>query len=429
MRIRDNFHDDRLPETYYSHTCNDLKAFRRLEGNIKVEVVIVGGGLTGVAAAIELSEKGYSVALVEQNLIGWGASGRSAGIITGGFGPGIADFEMYEKIFGRLHAPAMWAMGNGSAGLLKSRVEKYKIECDLTSGHVIGAENDKQLSELKAKHASLKKLSYPSAISIIDGEKTLPSMGASKFIGGLLNTGWGHCHVLNLTRAEARVAATLGARIYEDARVEKITYGDQVIVDTGHCKVTADIAILACNAYMGGLVPELEKNLLVADRYAACTEPLPLKLLQKLNPNNYAFSTHGKNPVHYRSTADNRLLFDGLVNYSSSHLNAPEQIIQNKMLALLPELKQVSLEYIWGGKIAVGNSSVPQVGKIARNVFYAQAYSGQGIEQTHLVARTIANAIDGDDHDFSILSGVRHKPFVGGAFLKRRLFNLGRIFA
>ncbi|MBV1900686.1 MAG: FAD-binding oxidoreductase [Kordiimonadaceae bacterium] len=429
MRVRDSFHEDRLPDTLYAATCNDLRAFSRLEGNVRVQVVIVGGGFTGVAAAVELAEKGYTVAVVEQNLIGWGSSGRCSGVIEGGFGPDISDFSAYKTIFGASQAKAVWEAGNSSVDIIRDRVAKYGIDCALAWGHVETAVSKKQVHKLEEKAAALAELGYGPKLQLVEGSDIGGNLGSWPLSGGLLNMGWGHCHPLNLVRGEARVAEGLGVKIFEDARVNDITFGKQVVADTGHGKVTADIALLAGNAYLGDLVPALAQKQLVVDSYAAATEPLPKDLLQRVNLHNYSFSSNDKYPEHYRITSDNRLLYSGLINFSGNHPSDIKEQLTCKMQALCPELEKAALPYIWSGKTGVGKNNVPQIGRVADNVYFAQAYSRREIAQAHLAARSIVGAIDGDLRHFSALAGVKHSAFMGGEFFKRPIYAAQMFFA
>jgi len=428
MRIRDRIHDDRLPDSYYTATCNDLNPFRRLEGSERVEVCIVGGGFTGVAAAIELAERGISVALVEQNQIGWGASGRNGGQVLGGYGPETDEYDRYGEVYGKEHQRTAWDMGNETAEIIRERVAKYNIDCDLTWGYFDAAIKKGDMKDLREKLETLEKLNYPHELKFVEHDDCKTVVGSDRYIGGLINMGWGHCHPLNLVRGEARAAEKLGAKIFEDARVSDISYGETVTVDTGHGQVVANKVVFACNAYLGRLVPKLDDRILPCGSYVVATEPLDADLAAKIMPKNMAICDQRWALDYFRMSADNRLLFGGLATYSGIHPRDIVKAIRPLMLRVFPELESTKIEYNWGGYIGIGLNRIPQLGTLEDNIYFAQAYSGHGVAASHLSARLIAEAITGDRSRFDIIAGVKHKAFPGGRFLRKPAQAVGMAY-
>ncbi|MEX0298194.1 MAG: NAD(P)/FAD-dependent oxidoreductase [Kordiimonas sp.] len=404
MRIRDDLHDDHLPDTYYRATCTDLEPFRRLEGSVQAQVCVVGGGVSGVSVALELAERGYSVALVEQNYIGWGASGRSGGQIL----TGPTNFARYEASFGADNAKAAWAMSVEGAGIVKDRVKKYSIDCDLKWGGVEIARTVSEDAGLQAKAASLKLYNQSPNLRYLGQDTIGQYINSDRVTSGLYRSDWGRCHPLNLVRQEARVAERLGAKIYEDARVSGIDFGESVVVDTGHGKVTAETVVLAGNAYLGPLVPELTEKFTAVGTYLMATEPLEDDLARNILPENYMIRAQGDEPVYLHLTPDNRVLFGALNSHTGKHPRKLAKALTHKMHSLLPELEGVNCEIAWGVFIGVGEANIPQIGKLAENVLYAQAYTGRGVADAHLAGRLIGEVFDGDDRRLRILSDVEH---------------------
>lgn len=429
MRIRDSIHSDRLPASYYasSNVYND--PFPRLEGNVEADVCVIGGGFTGVSTALHLAEQGVDVVLVEQNQIGWGASGRNGGQVIGGFGPELSDYSAYERIYGTKAAPVMWRAGVECVDIIKNWVEKYQINCDLTWGYFDAAMNERELNDLAASQKALEEQGYPHMQRFISSSEIKSVIGSERFIGGLVNEGWGHCHPLNLVRGEAKAAEKLGARIYEDARVADIRKGeDTITVDMDWCRVTAKKIVLAGNAYLGNLVPKLARKVLPVGSYIIATERLSEDVLASILPGNHAVCDQRWALDYFRRSADGRLLFGGVATYSGLH---PRNIIEKmrpKMVTVFPELADARIDYEWGGYLGVGLNRIPQIGRLDDRTYYAQAYAGHGVAQTHMAGKLIADAILGDDLRLSMIEAVKHRAFPGGRLFRKPLLATGMAF-
>lgn len=429
MRVRDSIHDDRLPDSYYTATCNDLSGFKRLEGNIKVDVCIVGGGFTGVATALHLAEKGYEVALVEQNRIGWGASGRNGGQVIGGYGQALSDFSKIENSFGAGNADAVWKMGVECVDIISEWVKKYSIDCDLKWGYVDLAMKESEIDDLKKSMDALQARGYPHEQKLLNADEVKTYVGSDRYIGGVTNMGWGHCHVLNLVIGEARAAERLGARIFEDARVSKLDIrDDSVVVDMDHCRVTANKVVLAGGAYLGKLVPKLASRVLPAGSYIVATEPLDEALANKIMPRGFAACDQRWALDYFRLTPDRRMLFGGLATYSGKHPRDIVAAVLPNMLKVFPELENVRIDHAWGGYMGIGLNRIPQVGRVGDNIYYAQAYSGHGVAPTHMSARLISEAIEGDTSRFDIMANVKHPPFPGGQLFRQPMLAIGMAY-
>ncbi len=422
MRIRDSLHNDHLPDTYYRFSCNDLDPFSRLEGSTRTQVCIVGGGFSGVATAVELAERGFSVALVEQNNIGWGASGRSGGQILSG----STNFSNYETIFGLENATSAWRMNTEGAQIIKERVAKYSLDCDLRWGGIEFARTASEDARLQAKVASLKLHDEIDGLEYIDRSEIGKYVVSDRIVSGLFRKDWGRCHPLNLVRGEARTAESLGVKVYEDARVNKISFGETVVVDTGHGKIIADNVVLAGNAYLGKLVPNITRRFIAVGTYLMATEPLEVNEAKALFPRDLAIRGLGDAPLYFHLTPDNRLLFGALNSHSGKHPKNLVKVLTHKLHSLFPTLTGVKCEKAWGGFIGVGEKSIPQIGQLADNVFFAQAYGGCGVSDTHLAGRLIAEAIDGDYNRFNILGGLEHSNYEREGFLRRSMQAIGR---
>ncbi len=428
MRIRDSIHTDRLPPSYYAASGNYPEGFDRLEGNMHAEVCVIGGGYSGVATALALAEKGVDVALVEQNQIGWGASGRNGGQVLGGFGPELAEFDEYEKTYGA-SAHAMWDEGARCVDLVRQNVERYGIDCDLTWGYFDAAMNDREMHDLAEAKQSLERKGFRHPLRLVDRSGIKSVIGSERFIGGLVNEGWGHCHPLNLVRGEAKAAEKLGVKIYEDARVSRLDYAENhIVVDMDWCRVTADKVVLACNAYLGNLVPRLANRMLPVGSYIIATEPLGDDLANEILPGNHAVCDQRWALDYFRMSADKRMLFGGVATYTGRHPRDVIKKMRPKMLKVFPQLADVKVDYHWGGYLSVGLNRIPQVGRLDHRTYYAQAYAGHGVAASHGAGRMIADAIEGNDERLSMIEAVKHYPFPGGSLLRKPILAAGMAF-
>ncbi|GFR89184.1 FAD-dependent oxidoreductase [Elysia marginata] len=227
---------------------------------------------------------------------------------------------------------------------------------------------------------------------------------------------------------EAEAAAQQGARLFEYSKVNKIQKGDKPKVFTDKGSVTADFLILGGNAYLGDLEPAIGGKVLPAGSYIIATEPLELSVHNSLIPSDYAICDMSVALDYFRLSADKRLLFGGMCNYSGRD---PKDIVESmrpKMLKVFPQLKDARIDYQWGGMIGIGANRMPQIGRLEPNIYYAQAYSGHGVNATHTAARVLAEAISGQAQRFDAYAKIRHMTFPGGKTFRSPLLALGMLW-
>jgi glycine/D-amino acid oxidase-like deaminating enzyme len=263
---------------------------------------------------------------------------------------------------------------------------------------------------------------------IIPAEDIGEVVNSDFYVGGMTDMGSGHLHPLNLLLGEAAAAQRLGVRLHEQSRVTRIEHGAKVKVHTAGGTVTAGQLVLAGNAYLGDLQPQLSGKVLPAGSYVIATEPLGEELARSLIPQNMALCDQRVALDYYRLSADNRLIFGGACHYSGRDPKDIAAYMRPKMLRVFPHLANVKIDYQWGGMIGIGANRLPQVGKLADhpNVFYAQAYAGHGINATHLAAKLLGEAVSGQaSYGFELFDRVPHMTFPGGKHLRAPLLALG----
>ena len=406
--------------SYYAATANWQTDYPELEGSIEADVAIVGGGLSGVATAVELSERGYKVVLLESNRIGWGASGRNGGQIIGGYGQNPGAFR---STIGSEGVDIVEGMGVECVDIIKQRIEKYNIDCDLKWGYC----------EVGLKKRHLK--SYQQwaeddpAMHLLDQDQIKEYVNSELYLGGYYREDWGHIQPLNLCIGEAKVAQSLGANIFENSQVTNITYGDNPVVTTQKGSVKAGHVILCGNAYMGKLVPYLDARVLPATSCIIGTEPLSDEQLQQTMVRDVSVCDSRTALDYYRLSADKRLLFGGLSNYTGLEPTNAEAVMRNKMAKVFPSLKNVKIDYSWSGRMGISVRRMPQIGRLKNsNILYASGYSGHGVAPTHMTGRLLAEAVDGNTHRFDIMNKMFHLPWPGGKLLRRPAMAAGMMF-
>ena len=214
----------------------------------------------------------------------------------------------------------------------------------------------------------------PLEITLLDREEIKTYVNSDRYLGGLHNTANGHLHPLNLCIGEAEALSALGGAIYEQSRVMAIEPGALPVVRTEAGSITAKTIVLAGNAYMGGLVPKLSKRVLPSASSVIATAPLSPELAQRVLPWDVAVCDPRTALDYFRLSADQRLLFGGLSNYTGMEPKNLKGVMHKKMTQVFPELENTAIDYAWSGWIGIGINRMPQLGQLSDNIHYIQAY-------------------------------------------------------
>ncbi|MBC3258896.1 FAD-binding oxidoreductase [Pseudomonas paralactis] len=415
-------------QSYYRATANAMPQRPALNADLSADVCVIGGGFTGVNTAIELAQRGLSVILLEARRIGWGASGRNGGQLIRGIGHDVSGFAKYV---GEEGVRYLARAGIDSVALVGERIGEHGIDCDLRWGFCELANTAAQFAAFKDEQAQLAAMGYTPETRLVGAQDMAQVVGSTVYAGGLVDMGSGHLHPLNLVLGEAQVAEALGVRIFEQTEVLELIHGETVQVRCAGGTVRAAQLVLACNAHLEDLEPRLGGKVLPAGSYIIATEPLREPVAQQLIPQNLALCDQKVGLDYYRLTADRRLLFGGACHYSGRDPQDIAAYMRPKMLKVFPQLANTAIEFQWGGKIGITANRFPQVGRLKQypNVFYAQGYSGHGLNVTHWCARLLAEGIHaGASQGLDIFSQVPHMTFPGGKALRSPLLALGMLW-
>ena len=410
--------------SYYAASANEHTDYPVLQGAQSADVCVVGAGFTGVSTALTLAERGYSVVLLEANRVGWGASGRNGGQIINGMS-GLAKIEKkYGPSVKSMVENLRWR-GND---LIRERVARYDIQCDLKDGYLEVATKPSQVAWLDEYVADREALNSGHRYEVWDREKTRSMLGTDAFHGGFICYRDGHLHPLNLCIGEARAAHQLGVQIFEQSPVVDIVHGPRPRVNTEQGYVEADSVVLAGNAYSRFEPKQLSNLVFPAGSYIIATEPLPEEVTNEINPLDVAVCDLNEVVDYYRLSADKRLLYGGACNYSGRDPADIKAYILPRMRKVYPQLKDVRIEYQWGGKIGIVLRRIPTVGRINDNVYYCQGYSGHGVCASHVMGEVMADAVTGTMERFDLFDGMTHFRIPGTQWFGNQIIALGMLY-
>ncbi|QPI63681.1 NAD(P)/FAD-dependent oxidoreductase [Vreelandella venusta] len=410
--------------SYYAASASSTPQRPTLEGDVECDVCVVGAGFTGISAALHLAERGHRVVVLESVAIGFGASGRNGGQIVNSYS---RDMDVIEKQNGAETARALGAMAFEGNQIIRQRIEKYQIDCDLKEGNLFAACNKKQWQGLKEQKALWERYGHQK-LELLEGEEVKREIGSDRYVGALVDHSGGHLHPLNLVLGQAAALESLGGKIFEHSPVTRVEHGEPVTLHTPKGRVTAQRVVMAGNAYLQGLLPKLESKAMPCGTQIITTEPLSAAVAARLLPNDKAVEDCNYLLDYYRLTADNRLLYGGGVNYGGQESASIEAAIRPKMLATFPELGDVRVDYAWSGNFLLTLNRLPQFGRINSNVYYAQGYSGHGVTCSHLAGKLVAETISGEETRFEAFAQISHLPMPGGRLLRVPLSAMGAWF-
>ncbi|AIP67625.1 oxidoreductase [Burkholderia pseudomallei] len=402
--------------SYYAATVNDTTRHPPLEGTIDADVCVIGAGLTGISAALNLAERGHSVAVLEASKVGWAASGRNGGQLIGGFACGIDAFEPYLNAD---EIRLVWDMGLETLAIAKERIAKHAIDCAFVPGYLSAANKPRDVDALRrSRDEAARRFGY-TRLRYVERDALAQYVQSSRYLGGLFDPDSGHLHPLNYTLGLARAAVASGARIHEDSAVTRIaSEAGGHVVSTARGAVRARFVVLACNAFLGALAPALSRKIMPVGTYVIATEPLGEARARALMPAQAAICDSRFALDYFRPTPDARLLWGGKVSYSTLEPRNLADAMRRDMLKTFPQLADVTIEHAWGGFVDITMNRAPHFGRLTPTVYFAQGFSGHGVNTTGLAGKLIAEAIDGQAARFDVFGKIRHRDFPGGAALR-----------
>jgi gamma-glutamylputrescine oxidase len=415
------------PKTYYTSSLHIDPPFPALEGRVEADVAIIGGGFTGVASAVELAQRGLKVALLESRHIGWGASGRNGGQVTGSLSGDTAMRKQLCRTLGSEADDFIWALRWRGQKIIEERVARYGIHCDLKHGHLQAAMKPAHVSQLRAMYDEACARGMAADVELLDRNAVRALIATDRYVGGLRNRLNLHLHPLNLCIGEACAAKSLGAMIFERSAVMRIVHGARPAVLTAGGRVDAQHVILAGDVYHRLEPRRLGGAIFPAIGGIVTSEPLGERAFD-LNPEDLAVYDCRFVLDYHRLTADRRLLFGGGAHYSGRESRDVVAELRPSIERTFPALRGVRFDFAWTCAMGIVINRIPQVGWISPNVWYCQGYSGHGIATSHVLAEILCEALTGTLGRFDVLSRCKAIRIPYGQALGNPLLTVGMLY-
>ena len=407
--------------SYYTASAVPLGEFPPLEADTSCDVCIIGAGFTGLSAALYLAEAGVEVVLLDAHRAGWGASGRNGGQVGSMQRLGQGSLE---KLVGQDDARKLFDLALDANAHLKALVEKHQIECDLKPGIAHTLHRARFGDETRAYVDKLNREYDYQHIRWVPREEMREMVGSEAYHGGTLDALAGHLHPLSFARGLARAGVAAGVQLFEMTEVMSWRDGSPCEVKTAGGTVRASHVILACNGYLGGLSSEVASRVMPINNYVIATEPLGDGLARELIRDDIAVADSKFVVNYYRLSADKRMLFGGRESYSYTFPRDIKGFVTKAMLEIYPQLKDVRIDYGWGGTLAITMNRMPHLSRVAPHVLSSSGYSGQGVALATFSGKILGDSILTGSKAFDLMAKVPTPRFPGGVMLRWPLLVL-----
>lgn len=392
-----------------------------MKGDLTCDVLIVGGGFTGISAALACAERGYDVILLEAETIGFGASGRNGGQLI----PGLRwSMREMEAEFGKDRARSIFDVAYQARDRVWDRVGRHAIACDLKSGHLEAAIKPAHFTDMR-READWLSRHYGHDMEIIPPGAMGHHILSPAYHGGLFDPQGGHFHPLNYVLGLAAAAEQAGARIYETSRVTRLSQNGGVTATLDKATVRARWGLLATDSWTAELSPSLGRHTIPIMNYNIATAPLPEAA--SLLPSDAAVADSRFVLNYFRLSADKRLIFGGGERYIDRPPRDIAAFVRRHMLQVFPSLVETPIDYQWGGGVSVSMNRLPHIGRTG-DLFFAHGFSGHGALVTTLAGELVAEALAGTAERFDVMASLPSRPFPGGPLMRRPLATLGLLW-
>ena len=398
----------------WTKTAEPAPSLPRLEGDKRADVVIVGGGYSGLSAAHALQQRGMQALILEANEIGWGGSGRNGGVVTPKF---RVSFPEIARSYDLATARLMHRIAHDSVVAVADTVAEFNIAAARLqlNGNLKCAHTERSMAAITAETEWLKRELGDASLSVLSREQVAQETGSAAFTGGVLIGDAGTIQPLNYARGFAAGLAARKVEIFERSPVAGIRIEPNgVVVETATGTVRAQQVIIATNAY-SSLTPATRhfRNTIIPFRSAIiATEQLPPELESKLLIENRSYSETRRMMKWFRK-ADGRVIFGGRGAFGGENSAAAFDALHKAMVGLFPDLNGIEIAFRWSGYVGMTLDKVPHVGRLDERTCFCIGYNGAGVAMATSLGRYAAAFAAGDSPDVGLLDAARLKsvPF------------------
>ncbi len=398
----------------WSATAVPAKTFAPLAGEVQADVVIVGGGYTGLSAALHLAADGRQPIVLDANALGWGASGRNGGVVSAKFRLSFADAAAAH---GMDVARRMYAIAHEAVDLLEELVDRHGITAAnyRRVGQVKGAHNAVSLAATLAETAWMRADMGDRAVTVLSRAEVTAETGSDGFVGGVRSPHAGAIHPLNYLRGLVAAADAAGIRLHEGTPALRIRHeGEGVLVETPSGLVRAKTAILASNGYSDRTVASepLRKKIIPFRSAMIATAPLSGNLAGAVMPTRRVY-VETRRMMRWFRMVDDRVIFGGRGAFGKADSESAFRVLHAAMVRTFPALADVAVEHRWSGLVAMTLDGLPHIGRIDDRVLFAAGYNGSGVAMATLLGKYLAALVRGDRLDLALLDASRFRtvPF------------------
>jgi glycine/D-amino acid oxidase-like deaminating enzyme len=368
----------------------------------KVEVAIIGGGYTGLSAARTLARQGVNVAVLEANSIGWGASSRNGGMVLTGLKLGM---QSVVKKYGREIAGQLFKCSLESIDTVEQVVNEENIDCGFRRyGHLLTANKPKHFEALREEVEFMEK-EFNHRLSLLSRTEQHAEIGSDIYYGALLDECSGGLNPAQYVSGLAAAADKAGATLHARARVTRLERrGDRFILETERGSLNAGSVLVATSGYTSSVTSQLQKKIIPIGSFIIATEKLPDELARQLIPNG-RMVFDSMHYLNYFRLWDNRMIFGGRAAFfpeTKKTIQRSAEILRREMIQVYPQLKDISIEYVWGGTLDFAFDMMAHVGEMD-GLYYSLGYAGHGVAMASYLGKTVAEAM--------IKGNIKEHPF------------------
>ena len=374
----------------------------------KVDVAIIGGGYTGLSAALTLARRGLQVAVLEAHELGWGGSSRNGGMVLSGL---KISMSTAIKRYGLEMARRLFQCSLDSIAMVEKLVREEQIHCGFArTGHLLVANKPGHFDALAAE-VDFMAGEFNHKVRLVSRDDQREEIGSDSYHGALVDETSAGLNPAQYAAGLAQAARRAGAGLHTQAGVQRVSStGDDFLIETERGALHAEKVLVASNGYIDSATPALERRIIPIGSYIIATEPLSADLAGELIPRRRMVFDYKHFLNYFRLSDDNRMVFGGRAAFfpeSDRTVRQSAEILQQEMVAVYPQLRAVDIEYVWGGTLGFAFDLMPHIGEMD-GLWYALGYAGHGVAMATYLGATVAEALlDG---------GLKEHPFANIPF-------------